>query len=120
MHFGELDGMNSMSSNVIQEIKPSQTIGNTSLAQQNTKIMTDMEPLIVAQNAIGFWHRLEDLNAYLTTDQRATIAALTKQYPITVVCTVLALLILKNQFPEKKSEWEMIQKKAKKWLKLQK
>ena len=83
------------------------------------KISTSIEPIISAQDANGFWSQLAVLQAYLKPAQRESIAALAQQYPIEIVCTVLALVILNSQFSEKKSEWDMIQKKAKKWLKLQ-
>ena len=80
-----------------------------------------MENLIQSQQSEGCWTDFSVIQSYVTYEcYSAFNSFLSKNSDIKdIVTTVLALQFLEQQFSDQKEEWDMIQSKAKKWLKKQ-
>ena len=77
------------------------------------------DTLISLQSAEGFWNdALSPLQSFLSPAGSDKLSSLLSANPSihSIIFTHYALAILQTQFSSRKDEWDMIHKKAKKWL----
>ena len=104
---------------------PPQMMGSAMASSAPKKQQPSFEQLIAQQSSDGFWESSKQsysiIEDFVQSTNKSDLSNLVKANSNLeqVILTLLALQILDVVFFNKKSEWEMIQKKAKKWIRQQ-
>lgn len=104
------------------EVKPQATMKMSTALAEKSKSKTvqkaSFEQIISEQSSDGFW-RLPGSHSALATFFGGSIPGNATEHNDVIWHTLLALLILEEEFEDRESEWDLLAVKAKKWLIIQ-